>query len=809
LSSAKIPRAKSTKHSALYSCWCMKRGLEPVESRNDSEMGNSNKSGRRLSRHEQTTANFDAVLPGEAAAGQLKEAAALQPLTRQSSKTLNRVAPSPTNVDTSATAEQQEQEQQEEVMEESSALPSFDFSLTEGQTRRTLMADCEFECSQISPFVFVGGSEVAKSWDLLQSNGITQVVNFASSVVDSHFVDTAGMSYLALNMVDGRQDDVSWFFCQVFKLINECIRDKKRVLLHCEKGISRSCSFAIAHHMISQGLTWKEAFDYVKSRRSVCNPNTAFTCNLMEIGELTTGKARQTDMMLRLASHLPHDEGTWVLKPCRDASTRGLLQPSTELLHQSGCFVLRPKYCLQGGDDSNNSSNEEEEEEDHSIYVWRGAGASRAAAEAAHDLAAHLIGVFAPPSARIVAVEAGREPGSFWRCCRRDAAYSASWTDLVLPSSVSSSSSSVQVSDSSSSKSSKSSKEASETDFPKKPSRGLPPRPSSSSSSAAAGQGGKSDEVRGSSTTSLLGASHAPYASGGLDASPPSTPLRKDSFDAVAVTGSSGGGVGVVLGAGTASASAELLMMRVRSNSKVSSCGSLASTSSPSGGFAPTATLSTSSLPLHATPNSSSASLTLDRRTPSVDKYPREASLIREPTPVEDLLLSLVRKSSPLPSSREDLGVAVGPAASSSSSAVVTSAAAAAAAVPSKPLLFQAVPVTDGESDCIIKVFCWQSLGVYDDDDLLDTSVLLLFVPGGKRHFLWVGQDFDVSEVVDMELEDLENDEEHMPLRSWACRVLRGELAVAAKASLEAALVSVQLAGQESEEWWTAFSEGF
>lgn len=28
---------------------------------------------------------------------------------------------------------------------------NFDFSMTEGQTRRTLMADCEFECSQVSP----------------------------------------------------------------------------------------------------------------------------------------------------------------------------------------------------------------------------------------------------------------------------------------------------------------------------------------------------------------------------------------------------------------------------------------------------------------------------------------------------------------------------------------------------------------------------------------------------------------------------------------------------------------------------------
>ena len=75
---------------------------------------------------------------------------------------------------------------------------------------------------------------------------------------------------------------------------------------------------------------------------------------------------------------------------------------------------------------------------------------------------------------------------------------------------------------------------------------------------------------------------------------------------------------------------------------------------------------------------------------------------------------------------------------------------------PIKPRLFQATPVTDSESECVIRVYSWVPLGIYDDDDLQETSALLLCTgrpadgAGGGSH-LWVGADFDVGEVVDLE----------------------------------------------------------
>lgn len=335
-------------------------------------MGNSNSRSRLTRSFEQ----FDPVAPLSTPAPDALHHAILPPLGRPSSKSLLKVVPSPDSDD--AIKRPVNQLAQHDLGDElesrapstdsannssgssstgisitttamAGAAASFDFSMTEGQTRRTLMAECEFECSQILPFLFVGGVEIAKSWQTLQQHDITYVINCSASVVESHFAGREEMRYLSLSMVDGRQDDIGWFFCEVCKFIESARCAGARALLHCEKGISRSCSFAIAYRMWSAQAKWKDAFDFVKAHRTVCSPNTAFTCNLMEIGDLMHAKSRGSDLLLRLAVHLPHDPDRLVLKTCRHADSRKLLPPSSTRLDPRGVFVIRPRYAVEEG----------------------------------------------------------------------------------------------------------------------------------------------------------------------------------------------------------------------------------------------------------------------------------------------------------------------------------------------------------------------------------------------------------------------------------------------------------------------------
>lgn len=64
------------------------------------------------------------------------------------------------------------------------------------------------------------------------------------------------------------------------KLINY---ENEKILFHCHSGVSRSATFAIAYLMKKHKLTKDKAFDLVKSKRSIINPNYGFMKILDEI----------------------------------------------------------------------------------------------------------------------------------------------------------------------------------------------------------------------------------------------------------------------------------------------------------------------------------------------------------------------------------------------------------------------------------------------------------------------------------------------------------------------------------------------
>lgn len=155
---------------------------------------------------------------------------------------------------------------------------SFDFNQTEGQIRRRRLADCEFECSQITSDIYVGGYYVAGHWDILKENNITRIVNCSAAVVENTFEDMSGMKYLSLNMVDGRQDDLFWFFPEVMQFLMEGRTCGQKTLIHCEKGVSRSCSYVIAFLMWTTGnqhTSYVHVHTYAQIRRHKDIPFTS------------------------------------------------------------------------------------------------------------------------------------------------------------------------------------------------------------------------------------------------------------------------------------------------------------------------------------------------------------------------------------------------------------------------------------------------------------------------------------------------------------------------------------------------------
>ena len=72
-----------------------------------------------------------------------------------------------------------------------------------------------------------------------------------------------------------------------YNLLSLCFSDsvraaKGRILVHCHAGISRSATMCLAYLMQAQHYALEDAYDYLKSRRSIISPNLNFMQQLLE-----------------------------------------------------------------------------------------------------------------------------------------------------------------------------------------------------------------------------------------------------------------------------------------------------------------------------------------------------------------------------------------------------------------------------------------------------------------------------------------------------------------------------------------------
>ena len=62
--------------------------------------------------------------------------------------------------------------------------------------------------------------------------------------------------------------------------MQEALKSKGKVLIHCSQGVSRSTTLLIAFLMWRSNQAYDETFQQVKAMRGVANPNIGFICQV-------------------------------------------------------------------------------------------------------------------------------------------------------------------------------------------------------------------------------------------------------------------------------------------------------------------------------------------------------------------------------------------------------------------------------------------------------------------------------------------------------------------------------------------------
>ncbi len=140
--------------------------------------------------------------------------------------------------------------------------------------------------SQITQTLYLGARPNRERVQELQEAGVTHVVSCLMedersqmAFLQEHF------DHLFLRVHDGMHQDIAGTFAQFFDFTATATASdpKARVFVHCEVGVSRSATLAIAWLMKTEGISFFDAVSRARSKRFQVLPNIGFASQLQRL----------------------------------------------------------------------------------------------------------------------------------------------------------------------------------------------------------------------------------------------------------------------------------------------------------------------------------------------------------------------------------------------------------------------------------------------------------------------------------------------------------------------------------------------
>jgi protein-tyrosine phosphatase len=129
--------------------------------------------------------------------------------------------------------------------------------------------------------IYIGDDDIASDLKKLQKLGITHIIN-TTHELDNYF--PLHFHYLKLNLHD-IDEDIIHTLNPSYNYIDRVIKrnPENKVLIHCYAGKSRSASIVIYFLMKKFGLTYKDAHNFLKSKRNIIKPNQSYMRQLKSL----------------------------------------------------------------------------------------------------------------------------------------------------------------------------------------------------------------------------------------------------------------------------------------------------------------------------------------------------------------------------------------------------------------------------------------------------------------------------------------------------------------------------------------------
>jgi protein-tyrosine phosphatase len=134
----------------------------------------------------------------------------------------------------------------------------------------------------LGDWLYLGSEYNASNIAELQHLGVTHVINVTPDTEIRNFFPDL-LAYHRIPVVDVETEDLHRYLADAVRRLSASKEQGHKVLIHCQRGVSRSPTVVVAFLMYDQGLSLQQALQQAKERRSIVKPNKGFLRQLEEL----------------------------------------------------------------------------------------------------------------------------------------------------------------------------------------------------------------------------------------------------------------------------------------------------------------------------------------------------------------------------------------------------------------------------------------------------------------------------------------------------------------------------------------------
>ncbi|CAF1408378.1 unnamed protein product [Adineta ricciae] len=129
-------------------------------------------------------------------------------------------------------------------------------------------------------FLYQGDLGHAIDEKLLSELKIQHIINLCDCPLETAIVERFDVTWID-NFDDNFQSQIREHLNRTNDLLDKYNKNKEKVLVHCQAGISRSSSIILAYLMKYNHKSLEEAYEYLLERRPIVAPNYGFLIQLI------------------------------------------------------------------------------------------------------------------------------------------------------------------------------------------------------------------------------------------------------------------------------------------------------------------------------------------------------------------------------------------------------------------------------------------------------------------------------------------------------------------------------------------------